>query len=193
MNFLASLSSDCLFSTIAAVYTLLLLYSPCPLFTRFLFSPVVLPTLILLLYLLRLGASKDSQPSDSAQGSELTTGSDLDLGPGPFCDGFFCEWDVRAPLEVIYEEFEEDCDGDGSREESATKAASEIQRYASLSLFYPESDGDGSSEDYGGEEACFRLQKEEEDDDWEGLIEIALGGDDVFEEDNLIDIDVAGA
>ncbi|KAG6416543.1 hypothetical protein SASPL_123975 [Salvia splendens] len=80
------------------------------------------------------------------------------------------EWDVRAPLAVIYEE----CEGEDDNSESQMDS---IRRYASLSLFYPDSDSDASSEG-----------------DREGLIEITLDEkrrNCDFEEDNLIEIDLS--
>ncbi|KAL0442830.1 UNVERIFIED_CONTAM: hypothetical protein Slati_2005700 [Sesamum latifolium] len=114
----------------------------------------------------------------------------------------FVEWDVRAPLEVIYEEYEGD-DAEETDGVSQGKRESEmqiIQRYASLSLFYPESDSDTSSEgDFptdgnwdSPDNMCFRW---EEEDDRDGLIEIALDEkrNSEVEEENLIEIDLSPA
>lgn len=120
---------------------------------------------------------------------------DLKRKSRPIYADSFLEWDVRAPLEVIYEEYEGEDAGENDSRESQMNI---IQRYASLSLFYPESDSDASSEgDYpasGGwdspEDMCdFRW----EGDDREGLIEIALDEkrNCVVDEDNLIEIDLS--
>ncbi|KAK4439242.1 hypothetical protein Salat_0259100 [Sesamum alatum] len=224
MNFLGETLSF-LFSTIITLYTLLLLYFP-SLFLRFIFSPVVLSTLILLLYLLRLGAAQNSAPpryesnsagSDSIEpvpqpiqdhkwDSRVELRSKFEPDPNrnsnPFHAESFVEWDVRAPLEVIYEEYEGD-EAEGNDGVSEGKRESEmkiIQRYASLSLFYPESDSDTSSEgDFptdgnwdSPENVCFRW---EEDDDRDGLIEIALDEkrNSEVDEENLIEIDLSPA
>ncbi|XP_057811248.1 uncharacterized protein LOC131025469 [Salvia miltiorrhiza] len=199
-----------LFSFITTLYALALLYFPF-IFSRFLLSPVALSTLILLLYLLRLGAAQrstanrtdsDSVESDSThQIEELCDESkepDPKQDPRHFYADSFVEWDVRAPLEVIYEEYEGEDAAAENDNNSEEKQMNPIRRYASLSLFYPESDSDTSSEEDfptdGGwgspERACFRW---EEEDDREGLIEIALDekrGCEV-EEDNLIEIDLS--
>ncbi|KAL0398668.1 UNVERIFIED_CONTAM: hypothetical protein Sradi_2210100 [Sesamum radiatum] len=223
MNFLGETLSF-LFSTIITLYTLLLLYFP-SLFLQFIFSPVLLSTLILLLYLLRLGAAQKSAPprngsnsaeSDSNQPLPLPIqdqkwASRVELPPSrfepdsnPFYADSFVEWDVRAPLEVIYEEYEgDDAEGndDGVSEGKRESEMKIIQRYASLSLFYPESDCDTSSEgDFlmdgnwdSLDNMCFRW--EEEEDDRDGLIEIALDEkrNSEVEEENLIEIDLSPA
>ncbi|KAL6567457.1 hypothetical protein OROGR_001125 [Orobanche gracilis] len=208
------LFSNSLFSTIITLYTLLLLYFPYS-FLQFIFSPVVFSTLIVLLYLLRLGASQ--KPRLENDGSDPTgfnstqsldspiSGYTKDPNPncGPFYAGSFVEWDVRAPLEVIYEEYE----GEEAEENDAvcnSRRESEmniIHRYASLSLFYPESDSDDSSEgdspterDWDSpEDMCFRW---EEEDHRNGLIEIALDEERrncEVDEENLIVIDLSPA
>ncbi|KAL8460307.1 hypothetical protein ACS0TY_031234 [Phlomoides rotata] len=212
MNFL---HENSLFSTILSLYILLFLYFPSP-FLQFIFSPVIFSTLILLLYLLRLGASQNCTieriESDSAQSESLSGERNSDLGTPssgsdpkqksrPFRADSFLEWDVRAPLEVIYEEYEGEDAEENYSEAKRESQTNIIQRYASLSLFYPESDSDASSEgDYptnGGwdspeEDMCFRW----EEDDREGLIEIALDEKRInseFDEDNLIEIDLSPA
>ncbi|XP_047938621.1 uncharacterized protein LOC125186312 [Salvia hispanica] len=166
-----------LFSFVTTLYALLLLYFPSH-FYRFLLSPALFSTLILLLYLLRLGAAQRSTHSDSTQPSteefrESTekNGCDEKKETSHLCAESFVEWDVRAPLEVIYEE----CEGDDDNSDS-------IRRYASLSLFYPESDSDASSE---GDFPAW---------DGEGLIEITLDEKRRscdFEDDNLIEINLS--
>lgn len=210
------LLENSLFSTILSLYVLLL-YFP-SLFLQFIFSPVVFSTLILLLYLLKLGASQkctiersESDPAefDSVQPlEEILDGdrnSDLDIPSfesdqkqksRPVYEESFVEWDVRAPLEVIYEEYEGE---DAEEHDSEAKRESQmntIQRYASLSLFYPESDSDASSEgDYptnGGWDSPEDMYSRWEEDDRYGLIEIALDEkrNSEVDEDNLIEIDL---
>ncbi|KAL6573925.1 hypothetical protein OROHE_001467 [Orobanche hederae] len=228
MNFVKEsvtfLSSNPLFSAIITLYTLLLLYFPYS-FLQFIFSPVVFSTLIVLLYLLRLGASQKHRLEND--GSD-PTGFNLTQVPGessdrdqsldspvsgcehdpnrncsPFYADSFVEWDVRAPLEVIYEEYE----GEEAEENDAvcnSKRESEmniIHRYASLSLFYPETDSDDSLEgdsptdrDWDSpENMCFRW---EEEDHRNGLIEIALDEERrncEVDEESLIEIDLSPA
>lgn len=109
----------------------------------------------------------------------------------------FIEWNVKAPLEIIYEDDEEeDDDGDDHKSENRFKA---IERYPSLSLCYPESDTDCSSDDdfamdmnwESMESSTFRWAEKGEE-----LIEIALDGktrSQFFndEEDSLIEIDIS--
>ncbi|CAI9777702.1 unnamed protein product [Fraxinus pennsylvanica] len=118
-----------LFSTIFTLYILILLYFPA--FCHGLFSlPVLFFISIILLYLLRLGASQEAQKEAGSystrkllpQNEEF---SDNDLyrvwnesestpspnsNPGPnFLADFFVEWNVRAPLEVIHESVHSAC------------------------------------------------------------------------------------
>ncbi|KAL6562185.1 hypothetical protein OROGR_003192 [Orobanche gracilis] len=223
------LSSNPLFSATISLYTLLLLYFPYSVL-QFIFSPVVFSTLIVLLYLLRLGASQkprlekdgaDPTGSNSTQALPQVAGESSDRDQSldspvsgcehdpnrncsPFYADSFIEWDVRAPLEVIYEEYE----GEEAEENDAvcnSKRESEmniIHRYASLSLFYPESDSDDSSEgdslqtdrDWDSpKNMCFRW---EEEDHRNGMIEIALDAERMnseVDEDNLIEIDLSPA
>lgn len=111
-----------------------------------------------------------------------------------FYSDSFVEWDLRAPLEVIYEEYEgEEEEEEGKREVQMAI----IERYASLSKFYPETDSDISSEEDlptfrdwdSPERVCFQW----EGDDKEGMIEIELGRTKKYsedEEENLIEIDL---
>ncbi|VFQ81674.1 unnamed protein product [Cuscuta campestris] len=180
---ISSLNSSPLFSAIITLYTLLLLYLP-SLFRDLLFSPVLLSASALLFSLLRLGAAQriyrdaaDKQPILPSPGSVQNSDSGQE----------FIEWDVRAPLEAILEDEEEEGGG-------------EVQRYASLLLHYPDSDSGSSSEgefpvgrgwDYPSTERnCCWWDEEEERDE---LIEISLDGKTGFsepEEDNLIEIDL---
>lgn len=118
-------------------------------------------------------------------------------------------WNVRAPLEVIYEEYgegededeneEEEDRNDGILNEKIERRVLGIERYPSLSMYYPESDSDSSSEgdfevigNWESSEGAFFKWNEE---DREELIEIALDGKRncgvcLVEEDNLIEIDI---
>ncbi|KAL5772551.1 hypothetical protein ACOSQ2_012475 [Xanthoceras sorbifolium] len=148
------LSSDPLFSTFSTLYIVILLYLP-RIFLRVAFSPVLIITLTLLLTLLRFDPDRRFEEK-------------------------FVEWNVRAPLEVIYETYEGE-EGEDQRDESKDpnndgkdSPRFGLERHPSLSLYYPESDSDSSSDgdfDWGSlESVCFRW----EDEDREGLIEIAL-------------------
>lgn len=126
--------------------------------------------------------------------SEINFKSQMGFQSSSRFDESFVEWNVKAPLEVIYEGEETDQYHNEKHDES-------ILRYPSLSQYYPETDSDSSS-DSGFpatekwdslENMCFRWDEE----DREGLIEIALDGckkKEVgfqFEEDNLIEIDIS--
>lgn len=223
---LSSLSSDPLFSSLVTVYALVLLYFP-GLFLGIVFSPVLISTGILLLTLLKLGETqkvekefnstererthhRDSADEDRNCGcletdleSKTELGLSLKSDPNPSCSGSFMEWNVRAPLEVIYEEHEgeeDDQNDDDTSQKQDTTRSSSMEKYPSLSMYYPETDSDSSS---GGEfpvnggwdspeNLCFRW---DEEDDREELIEIALDGKRTNEpfhadEDNLIEIDI---
>ncbi|KAL3519638.1 hypothetical protein ACH5RR_017787 [Cinchona calisaya] len=215
--------TDPLFSTIITLYILILLYFP-TLFLAVIFSPVLISTSILLFSLLRLGAiqrttsqkennslspefnSADDDrrwvSSKSNQITESGPGSEFSNGPSSFYADSFVEWDVRAPLEVIYEEYEgeEEDDEDDVREEKRDAQMGIIERYASLAKFYPETDDSDTSseEDFAAirywdspESVCHRWEGEDRD----GLIEIALDGKGYSdgEEDNLIEIDLSPA
>lgn len=110
-------------------------------------------------------------------------------------------------MEVIYEEYEgEDHDKDASNESDPEPRQVRIglERYPSLSLYYPETDSDSSSEDNEfpatgawdslDDKVCFMW---DEDEDRDELIEIALdktskkASEFQLEEDNLIEIDIS--
>lgn len=233
---LSSVSLNPLFSTVVSLYALILLYFP-HLFLKIVFSPVLNATGILLFTLLRLGAiqglenevdgnneseeSVSREPgkpdfleedhrwvtSHSETDSESETGFDLT----PCFEDSFVEWDVRAPLEVIYEEYEGEETGDPNSNETGPDPNGRestrnvgFERYPSLSLYYPESDSDDSSDGdlgdfpangewYSPDGTSFTWNEE----DREGLIEIALDGNDKrglgfhVEEENLIEIDIS--
>ncbi|XP_022777371.1 uncharacterized protein LOC111318766 [Durio zibethinus] len=208
---LSSLSSnDPLFSCIVTLYVLILLYFPQSFSLKILFSPVLILTASLLLSLLRLGAiqteTKEKRSVAEAEvEAEKTDFSQQELkwetcneDPEPKMQSFeetFVEWDVRAPLEVIYEAYEEGEDP----KENDPNSTRVIERYPSLSLYYPESDSDSSSSEtdflaigngFSSEKICYSWEEE----DREGLIEIALDKKDLDfrgEEDNLIEIDIS--
>ncbi|KAF8413983.1 hypothetical protein HHK36_001981 [Tetracentron sinense] len=198
LSFLSSLASDPLFSIVVVLYSLILLYFPRN-FLDIVFSPVLFSTGILLSTLLRVGAiqrdKKDSNkrepeefdsPGEDHKWVRCQTGTETEDQMGfdskPFLSDSFVEWNVKAPLEVIYEEYE----GEMRNEETRLVG---IERMLSLSLYYPESDTESSS---GGDISGIEGWDEE---DREGLIEISLDGkgSSVFqvEEENLIEIDLS--
>ncbi|KAK2383125.1 hypothetical protein QL285_070612 [Trifolium repens] len=223
------LSSNPLFSCIVTICTLIFLYLP-HLFSTIVLSPVITLTGILLLTILRLGAiqkyhhelEKENQHKHESivgeenRASKCREEKEKEKQSSPCCVesneievnsemGFessscFVEWNVRAPLEVIYEEYEEDeekCDDSNEKEENSNM---DISNYSSLSRYYPESDSDSSSE--GGSPAIEDWDSPEEwdEEDREGLIEIALEGNNMvkkkelefqYEEENLIEIDIS--
>ncbi|KAJ8534911.1 hypothetical protein K7X08_016639 [Anisodus acutangulus] len=157
--------SNPLFSSIITLYTLILLYFPNN-FRAILFSLVFLSTSLLILFLLRLSATQKTKhekteksfPTSPSQilhgnyysckwvsreshvGPTTTFGPDPDYDfdpdptrvvsdPDPFYGESFVEWNVGVPLEVIHEEDNEDEEG-----------MRVIERCASLSLYYPETD-----------------------------------------------------
>ncbi|KAJ6728671.1 TRANSMEMBRANE PROTEIN [Salix koriyanagi] len=219
------LSFNPLFSCIITLYTLILLYFPQAL--RLSISPILISTLTLLLFLLRLGAVQRRQlsvtESDKAiqiqqnKGTHFGEASNSSFLTHDF-DVSFVEWDVRAPLKVIYEESEGEEEGEGDpNEKDAGQYPTRfggLGRYPSLAMCYPETDSDSDSDSEGGfsvagewaspERFCFNWEEE----DREGLlIEIALDSDDRkdmgsdsdagsgfhVEEDNLIEIDICPA
>ncbi|KAL5579309.1 hypothetical protein UlMin_011751 [Ulmus minor] len=241
---LSSISSSPLVSSIITIYALILLYFPYQIFLRIVFSPVLIITGVLLLYLLRLGAiqsqedekkeeekpcqeqgeieeNPESKESNSAESesisgladydqnwvsyqSDTDSESEMDLDPNPCFEDSF--WNLRGPLEVIYEEYEgEEEDDPNEKDPNPNQKEGNrvvgIERYPSRSRYYPDSDSDNSSdgestaEGFWGspEKMCFRW----EEDDREGLIEIALDGnkrsrlDFRVEEENFIEIDIS--
>ncbi|MED6145138.1 hypothetical protein PIB30_022281 [Stylosanthes scabra] len=198
---LSLFSSDPLFSSAIAFCTLVFLYLP-HFFWRIVFSPVLILTLILFISILRLSAIQNSRHESLANDDQENRASSngekqnktesveqvkrwIISEMGFESSSCFVEWSVKAPLEVIYEEGEEQ----------------EAERDPWLSRFYPESDSDSSSSETGEWESgrsigIFWLDDEEER---EGLIEIAL--DDgckkkremefQFDEENLIEIDIS--
>ncbi|KAG6755955.1 hypothetical protein POTOM_039367 [Populus tomentosa] len=236
-----NLSFNPLFSCFITLYTLILLYFPQAL--KLSISPILTITLTLLLFVLRLGAIQRHQLSvtesdkiqikqdkgihfGEASSSSLLTHVDkwvasqsagkgrFDPDPNLDFEVSFVEWDVRAPLKVINEEYEGE-EGEDPNEKDAGQDPTRfggLGRYPSLAMCYPETDSDSDSE--GGfsvagewdslERFCFKWEEE----DREGLlIEIALDSDNkkdtgpdldagldfYVEEDNLIEIDISPA
>ncbi|XP_021726336.1 uncharacterized protein LOC110693525 [Chenopodium quinoa] len=81
----------------------------------------------------------------------------------------FLDWDVGAPLEVIYEAYEGEEEGEESQNDVFCKAGI-IKRYPSLSRYYPESESDSGSDSDSYSYSSSSFDEEER----EGLIEIAL-------------------
>ncbi|XP_065877233.1 uncharacterized protein [Euphorbia lathyris] len=112
----------------------------------------------------------------------------------------FVEWNVRAPLEVIYEAYEGE-EEDDDQDYQFSKG----YQIPSLSMYYPETDSDSSSDDgfpvTGGWDSPESVYLKWEEEDRDGmLIEIAFDSDNGklppgsgfhFEEDNLIEIDIS--
>lgn len=119
----------------------------------------------------------------------------------PFNGDCFVEWNVRAPLEVIYEAYEGEEEEEGEYTLEKREELRVIERYASLSMFYPETDTDTDSSSDGDspvignwdspENVCFQW----DDEDKEELIEIELDCKrySEVEEENLIEIDLSPA
>lgn len=131
--------------------------------------------------------------------SETDSENEMDYDPNPYFEDSFVQWNVRAPLEVIYEAYEGEENEDHNEKEE--NRVSGLERHPSLSLYYPESDSDSSSDcHYPAIGVCdspenMGFKWEEEDRD--GMIEIALDGNNKsvmnfhVEEENLIEIDIS--
>ncbi|KAJ9168936.1 hypothetical protein P3X46_020410 [Hevea brasiliensis] len=227
-------SSNPIFSCIITLYTLILLYFPQAL--KIFLSPVLIVTALLILFLLRLGSiqSRNPEKNENEENIERKENGDGNFveaekfgflakvdkwvsfqdetgpypNPKPDFEESFVEWDVRAPLEVIFEAYEGEDDNEKHQDSDDHTRSAALQRCPSLSMYYPETDSDTSSD--GGysvngewdspESVCFRW----EDEDRAGLlIEIALDSDDKKfsgsglcfdfqdEDDNLIEIDLS--
>ncbi|KAF6167618.1 hypothetical protein GIB67_031201 [Kingdonia uniflora] len=205
-SFISSLDSDPLFSILVASYTLLLLYFP-QIFINLIFSPILISTVILLSTLLRLGSIQKSEkqnllalPNQYLEWVTSETDKECEIQreepkyvalelEAHFYESFV-EWNVGAPLEVIYEEHEGEEENDSTRMQMGI-----INRSVSLSLCYPESDLESSSslEDFP-DIMSFRWDEDAENED--SLIEIQLdhGKKSVLfqlEEENMIEIDIS--
>lgn len=215
LSFLSS--NDPLFSCIITLYILILLYFPQTFSIKILFSPVFILTTSLLLSLLRLGAIQRIQTETKEKRSDVVEAeagkkeesSQQELkwvsckkDPEPIIlqsfEETFVEWDVRAPLEVIYEELYEGEEGEDPNG-NCPNPTRVTERHPSLSLYYPESDSDSSSSETDNQAIGEWVSSEKmsyrwEDEDREGLIEIALDARDLDfhgEEENLIEIDIS--
>lgn len=217
------ISSDPLFSCIATFCILIFFYLP-HLFWKIVFSPVIILTGVLLFTILRLGAiqkiqheqkenqlkhdefvkeenrarkcREEKEKTRSIKSHKLGERSENEVSSetGLESSSCFVEWNVRAPLEVIYEEYEgeEKWDDANEREENWNM---DVSNYSSLNRYFPESDSDSSSE--SGSPTI----EEWDEEDVEGLIEIALDGSKrvkmkmdlefQYEEENLIEIDIS--
>lgn len=126
----------------------------------------------------------------------------------PIFEQTFVQWNVRAPLEVIYEVYEDEDDGGGDSSNPEEEFSTRFEIYPSLSLYYPETDSDSSSDSdfpvIGDWTAPERVGFHWEDEDREELIEIALDRGDKHDtkqrdldfhgdEENLIEIDISPA
>ena len=136
----------------------------------------------------------ESKEIEQVQRSEIEVNSEM----GFESSSSFVEWNVRAPLDVIYEEYEDEekLDDPNVKEENWNMGDS---KYPSLSRYYPESDSDSSSEGEFPAKEDWDSPEEWEEEDREGLIEIALDGSKMmkrdlefqYEEENLIEIDIS--
>ncbi|KAK4711288.1 hypothetical protein R3W88_005801 [Solanum pinnatisectum] len=139
---------------------------------------------------------------ESSVDSSCEKDSVLEPESRPFYGDCFVEWNVRAPLEVIYEAYEGEEEEDGEyTEEKGDEELRVIEKYASLSMYYPETDTDTDSSSDGDspvignwdspENVCFQW----DDEDREELIEIELDckRNSEVEEENLIEIDLSPA
>ncbi|OVA20209.1 hypothetical protein BVC80_155g19 [Macleaya cordata] len=203
---LSSLTSHPLFSIIVALYSLILLYFP-RIFLDLIFSPVLISTGILLSTLIRLGSIQKiehekfliSVPDHvlefvSYEKPEKETETHTSFDENRFFPEPFVEWNVRAPLDVIYEEYE------GQEEDDPNEMR--INELASLARYYPESDtGSSSDGDFPvieGWDSPENMYFSWEEEDREGLIEIQLDGIkrssgfvQFEEDDNLIEIEIS--
>ncbi|KAJ0966020.1 hypothetical protein J5N97_027158 [Dioscorea zingiberensis] len=182
--YISELISHPISSILTTSLLLIILYVPRPLLP-ILLSPVPICTSFLLYSLLRFGSKPASTLSENAK-PEPKPETHPELVPSHDQNSIFLasgfEWAlVGGPLEVIYEDYEGEEDGE-SPENSPSPAypkASGVIGFGSLGGFYL-TDSDSGSD---SEELRFRWDEDDEGD--EGMIEIA------FEEDNLIEIDIS--
>ncbi|MED6144885.1 hypothetical protein PIB30_019673 [Stylosanthes scabra] len=240
VSFFSVFSSNPLFHCIVTFYTLILLYLPHQCW-RIVFSPVLILTSVLLMFILRLGAiqrreefqkernhveevqeqktiakeenrgnraEKQGKPIELVEAnsndwitrnSEIEFKSNVGFESNSYFEESFLEWNVKAPLEVIYEEYEgeEEAENPPNQKQENTN----IFRYPSLSRYYPESDSDSSSEngfpETGNWDSPENMSFTWDEEDREGLIEIALDGSKKcgmefhFDEENMIEIDIS--
>lgn len=206
--FVSALSSHPLFSILAAASLLVALYIPRSLLPLLL-SPVSISTLLLLAALLRFGSSP---PADAAAAAveekelpESCPETDMECANYHRKVTFFDDLGRRSgPLEIIYEEHEEEegeCGGVGFREYLRWPQNSDLGSWGLGSLRFAGLDS-GSDSDEGSpieaaegssspEELHLRWEEddEEEEEDGDDMIEIDLKGE---AEENLIEIDIFG-
>ncbi|KAK9089471.1 hypothetical protein Scep_028553 [Stephania cephalantha] len=222
--FLSSLTMDPLFSVFVTLCTLILLYFPKQ-FLTLIFSPILISTSIILSTLLRLGSNQHTDKENFSNSPkkdlelvksrtetktehEIETKIETCAAPNEYFSEPFMEWNVRAPLEVIHEEYDE---GVEEKEDEETNNFDEEKQstVVSLALYYPESSDSECSSDgeFSGiegwdspENICFMWDDDDDDDDddeKDDLIEIELDGmkkscfDFQVEEDNLIEIEIS--
>ncbi|KAK4361042.1 hypothetical protein RND71_019994 [Anisodus tanguticus] len=121
--------------------------------------------------------------------------------PRPFYNDSFVEWNVRAPLEVIYEAYEGEEEEEYTEEKRRNEELRAIERYASLSMYYPETDTDTDSSSGGDspvtgnwdspDNVCFRWDEEDREEELMIEIELDCKRNNEVEEDNLIEIDLS--
>ncbi|KAF2303446.1 hypothetical protein GH714_018411 [Hevea brasiliensis] len=187
-------SSNPIFSCVITLYTLILFYFPQAL--KIFLSPVLIVTALLILFLLRLGSiqSRNPEKNENEENIERKENGDGNFveaekfgflakvdkwvsfqdetgpypNPKPDFEESFVEWDVRAPLEVIFEAYEGEDDNEKHQDSDDHTRSAALQRCPSLSMYYPETDSDTSSD--GGysvngewdspESVCFRWEDE---------------------------------
>ncbi|KAI3928449.1 hypothetical protein MKW98_024050 [Papaver atlanticum] len=226
--FLSSLTSHPLFSITVALYSLILLYFP-RFFLSLIFSPVLISTGVIISTLLRLGTIPKLENGNdqflsttsisdhevlefiSCESEKTTEKGDTftDKKSSFFSESFVEYWNLSAPLDVIYEEYE------GQEEDGKEEVT--VNEFSCLGRYFPESDDSGSESDGdfdlingwdSPKNMCYRWE-DEEDGKEGGLIEIKLNDekrnsfddhrfydyhddDDVEEmDDNLIEIEIS--
>ncbi|KAI4342957.1 hypothetical protein MLD38_027515 [Melastoma candidum] len=223
---LSSLSENPLFSSVLTLHILLFLYFP-PFLLKLVFSPVTILAFLILVALLWSGSphgdGRNLNPERGTarattqeeplfvHGREYNFRAELAFLGSSACliDDSFVEWDVKAPLDVIYEGYEGEEAGEGkpvSNKDGPVRSG-KLEKTSSLEVYYPEADSDTSSEgklgsvgEGGWAEGSRPFEWEGEER--EGLIEIELdfgGGrgsvkayeDSHVEEENMIEIDLS--
>ncbi|XP_074566225.1 uncharacterized protein LOC141822800 [Curcuma longa] len=205
----SSLSSHPLFAVLAAASLLVALYVPRSLLP-FLLSPVPISTLLLLVALLRLGSSPAETPTATTVAAEegkelpvsyLTNNTECFSNyhrKAPFCND---SGRRGVPLEVIYEEHEEEGELGCVRfcEYLRWRQNGDSGSGGLGSLRFADVDSDSGSD--GGspidaaekssspEELWLRWDAQSEEEDGEDMIEIDLKAE---AEENLIEIDISG-
>lgn len=204
----SSLSSHPLFAVLAAASLLIALYVPRSLLP-FLLSPVPISTFLLLAALLRLGSSPAEPPAANTVAAEekelpvsyLTNDTECCSSyqqKAPFSNGSGCR---GVPLEVIYEEHEEEGELGGGRfwEYLRWRQNGDLGSGGLGSLRFTGVDSDSDSDEgspinaaegsSSPEELWLRWDAQSEEEDGEDMIEIDLKAE---AEENLIEIDISG-